>query len=107
MAKREVVEVIDDIDGKLLEEYETIQFSVDGRSYEFDTSAAHAEKFRADLQKYLSVSRPVRNRRRGTPVARNAGQTQVIREWALSNGYTVSDRGRIPAHIAEAFDAVH
>ena len=28
-----------------------------------------------------------------------------IREWARSNGYKVSDRGRIPAEVKAAFDA--
>lgn len=110
MAKREVVEVIDDIDGKVLEEYETVRFSVDGRTYEFDTSAKHADEFRASLQKYLDVSRPVaRNPRRGAVVgsSRSKAQTQAIREWANENGHTVSDRGRIPLHIVEAYEAAN
>jgi Lsr2 len=28
-----------------------------------------------------------------------------VREWARANGYTVSDRGRIPRPILEAFSA--
>ncbi|WP_314431798.1 histone-like nucleoid-structuring protein Lsr2, partial [Microbacterium lacticum] len=30
-----------------------------------------------------------------------------VREWAAQNGYTVSERGRIPASVLEAYDATH
>ena len=30
-------------------------------------------------------------------------QNQAIREWANNNGYEVSERGRIPSSIVEAF----
>ena len=36
MAKKEVIQVIDDLDGAALDEYETIEWSLDGKSYEFD-----------------------------------------------------------------------
>ena len=29
-----------------------------------------------------------------------------IREWASANGYTVSERGRVPASVLEAYDAL-
>jgi len=40
-------------------------------------------------------------RRRG----RGGLDTAAVREWARAHGYTVSDRGRIPRHIVEAFTA--
>jgi hypothetical protein len=42
-----------------------------------------------------------RTRRRG----RGARDTAAVREWARAHGYTVSDRGRIPRRILEAFTA--
>ena len=39
-------------------------------------------------------------RRRG-----GALDTAAVREWARAHGHTVSDRGRIPRHILEAFTA--
>jgi hypothetical protein len=42
-----------------------------------------------------------KTRRRG----RGALDTAAVREWARANGYTVSDRGRIPRPILEAFSA--
>ena len=32
-------------------------------------------------------------------------QTQAIREWARTNGHKIGDKGRIPAHILEAYNA--
>ena len=31
--------------------------------------------------------------------------TKAIREWARENGYDVSDRGRIPANVIDAYAA--
>lgn len=31
-------------------------------------------------------------------------RTQAIRTWARIAGYTVSDRGRIPSHIVDAYE---
>ena len=42
-----------------------------------------------------------KSRRRG----RGALDTAAVREWAHAQGYTVSDRGRVPRHIVEAFTA--
>ncbi|MEE3852858.1 Lsr2 family protein [Gordonia sp. LSe1-13] len=112
MAKKEIVQVIDDIDGKVLEDYETVRWSLDGKTYEFDTSAKHAAQFRDSLAKYISVSRVTstsRAAKRATPVpaGRSKEQTKAIREWANKNGYEVSDRGRIPLNVIEAFEAAH
>jgi hypothetical protein len=42
-----------------------------------------------------------KTRRRG----RGARDTAAVRAWARAHGYTVSDRGRIPRRILEAFTA--
>lgn len=34
-------------------------------------------------------------------------QTQAMRHWARENGWQVSERGRIPANVREAFEAAH
>jgi Lsr2 len=36
---------------------------------------------------------------------RGARDTAAVREWARAHGYTVSDRGRIPGRVLEAFTA--
>ena len=110
MAKQTVVQVVDDLDGKPLKDAVTVRFGIDGKSYEFDTSAAHAKEFYKTLDKYVEVSR----RATGTRATKSAAetkrpkeQTAAIRQWAIRNGYEVSDRGRIPTEIIEAFEAAH
>ena len=116
MAKKQIVQFIDDIDGKVLEEFETVRWSLDGKQYEFDTSPKHAQQFRDSLTKYVEASRAVSGNRGGRRAAaaspgtggtRSKEQTQAIRDWANSNGFEVSDRGRIPINVVEAFEAAH
>ena len=33
--------------------------------------------------------------------------TAELRTWARDNGYAVSDRGRVAASVAQAYDAAH
>ncbi|WP_026918405.1 histone-like nucleoid-structuring protein Lsr2 [Gordonia shandongensis] len=110
MAKKTVIQIVDDIDGAELDTYETVRWSLDGKNYEFDTSPEHAEEFRDHVAKYVAVSRTVAGRagssRRGA-AGRGGPDTRVVREWAIANGYSVSDRGRIPADIVAAYQAAH
>jgi len=84
------------------------RFGVDGASYEIALSAERAAALREDVATWVSHARRTGGR---THTARGAGrpqrsesrtstdrkQTAAVRDWARSNGYTVSDRGRIPA----------
>ncbi|MFT3900662.1 MAG: Lsr2 family protein [Gordonia sp. (in: high G+C Gram-positive bacteria)] len=106
MARKAIIQVFDDLDGQQLDEHETVRFSIDGKSYEFDTSPRNAAAFRDSLDRYIKAARPVRSGRRHGG-GRGKQETQRIRDWANSNGYSVSDRGRIPGHIVEAFDAAN
>ncbi|GAC66526.1 histone-like nucleoid-structuring protein Lsr2 [Gordonia soli] len=111
MARKEIVQVIDDIDGKVLDEFETVKWSLDGKTYEFDTSSKHAQQFRDSLSKYVEVSRATSRSPKRVTVTNGAGrskdQTQAIRQWAQKNGHDVSDRGRIPRAVIEAFEEAH
>ena len=55
MAKTVIVKLTDDIDGGDADE--TIQFALDGRSYEVDLSAANASKLRDALKPYMEKGR--------------------------------------------------
>ncbi|MFT4397903.1 histone-like nucleoid-structuring protein Lsr2 [Gordonia lacunae] len=110
MARQTVVKFVDDVDGKELDEAVTLTFGVDGKEYEFDTSPAHAEQFRASLAKYLEASRRAgiaRGSKSPAESRRPAAQSRAIRHWAQANGYEIGDRGRIPVEIVEAFEAAH
>ena len=111
MAKKVTVTLVDDFDGDGAAD-ETVEFGLDGVSYEIDLSSKNAKKLRDDLKLWVEKGRRVGGRRRG---GRSAGtgrrasidreQSAAIREWARRNGHNVSTRGRIPADVIDAFHA--
>jgi len=117
MARRIVHQLVDDIDGSVLEvgEGETVHFSLNGASYEIDLNAAHVEELRKAFEPYISAGRRAGSSgssgsARGSAArkrpARNP-EVAAIRAWANSNGYSLSERGRIPAPVVEAYNAAH
>ena len=111
MAKKVTVTLVDDFDGDGPAD-ETVEFALDGVSYEIDLSAKNAKKLREDLKQWIDAGRRVGGRRRGRSCGSGRGrgsidreQSAAIREWARRSGHKVSTRGRIPAEIIEAFHA--
>ena len=112
MAKKVTVTLVDDFDGEGPAD-ETVEFSIDGVSYEIDLSARNAKKIREDFKQWIDAGRRVGGRRRGRPggspgrgrASIDREQSAAIREWARRNGHKVSTRGRIPAEIIEAVHA--
>lgn len=114
MAKKQIVQLIDDLDGAVLESGDgvTIQFALDGRSYEIDLSHANAEKLRGAFKPFIDAATltspaPRSARSRSSRSASTTEDLNVVREWARANGHTVSDRGRVPAAVLEAYRAAH
>ncbi|WP_067354809.1 histone-like nucleoid-structuring protein Lsr2 [Microbacterium hydrocarbonoxydans] len=114
MARRIVHQLVDDIDGSVLEvgEGETVHFSLNGTSYEIDLNAEHAEEMRKAFEPYISAGRRAGSAgavRASAPRKRPGRNPEVaaIRAWANDNGYTLSERGRIPAPVVEAYNAAH
>ncbi|NGN91635.1 Lsr2 family protein [Nocardioides sp. KC13] len=108
MAKKVQIILEDDIDGS--EAAETVSFALDGTNYEIDLSEANAAKLRDSLALFIGHAQKITGRRGGgaKKAAASGGSTpKVMREWAKANGYTVPDRGRIPAEVREAFEAAH
>ncbi len=111
MAQKVQVVLVDDVDGGSADE--TVSFSLDGVAYEIDLTSDNAAKLRDSLAPWVGHARRVGGRSRGTSGPRraggggrsSAGKNTEIREWARANGYSVSDRGRIPAEVKAAFDA--
>jgi hypothetical protein len=111
MAKQTITVLTDDLDGTDADQ--TVEFGLDGVKYTIDLSEKNAGKLRKTLEPYLAVASRVRAgvngripaRHVAAPARANRDQNQAIREWATKNGYEVSERGRIPASIVEAFHA--
>ena len=119
MARRIVHQLVDDLDGTVLEvgEGETMHFSLDGVAYEIDLTEDNAAAFRAALAPYRDAARSTSGARAtasrggsaGARQQRRGGQRDFapIRKWAKDNGYQISDRGRVPASVIDAYEAAH
>ncbi len=119
MAKVERVEITDDLDGKVIEadDVNRVEFEVkiSGRRavrYGLDLRTSNVEKFERDITKYASKAEKLATAGRGgsgagTSSASSRERTRGIREWAVENGFEVSERGRISVDVIEAFDAAH
>lgn len=111
MARKVQVILTDDLDGNAADE--TVTFALDGTSYEIDLSAKNSKALRDAFAVYVGHARRVaRGRRSGaaagrSPATTDRAQTQAIRDWARRNGHQVSDRGRIPSAVLEAFNSAH
>lgn len=109
MAQKVLVSLVDDLDGS--EADETVEFGLDGISYQIDLSAKNAESLRETLASYVDHARRSGGRKRppragggtGRTAAVDREQNQAIRAWARKNGFAVSDRGRIPTEVVDAF----
>ena len=111
MAKQTTVTLVDDLDGS--EADEQIEFSVDGKSYEIDLSKANSQRLRDALAPFISAARRTGGRRSSgssSPPSRPAADrehNQAIREWAKGQGMKISERGRIPSDVLEAYRTAH
>jgi hypothetical protein len=106
MAREVETKLIDDLDGGPAAE--SVNFALDGRSYEIDLSAKNATKLRNALAPYVEAGSRVRPEPR-TRGARQASastrnpENQEIRAWALRKGMDVASRGRISEEVIEAY----
>ena len=115
MARKVVVELVDDIDETVFgEDGESIRYGLDGVEYQIDLKDEHATEFRQVLEYYIAHSTRVGGRKHRsdrpanlTTAKRPRSETQKIRAWAIEQGYELSSRGRIPAEIEDAFHAAH
>ena len=116
MARKVQVILSDDLDENVAAD-ETVSFSLDGTSYEIDLSEKNAQELRDAFSRYVQAARKVgrgSGRASGGGRSRATGggrmdreQAGAIRDWARKNGHAVSDRGRIPASVVEAYEAAH
>jgi hypothetical protein len=111
MAQKVTVTLVDDLDGSVAEE--TVEFGLDGASYIIDLSSDNAGRLREALEEYVDHARRAGGRRRAPgrqlagraarPASADREQNQAIRDWARKQGMKVSDRGRIPAEVLDAY----
>ncbi len=111
MAQKVTVLLLDDIDQT--EAAETVSFGLDGTNYEIDLNSVNAGALREALAVFVAHARKAeggagtRRRRNGAAAPAGGPSAKDVRAWARSVGYDVTERGRVPAHIREAYDAAH
>jgi hypothetical protein len=115
MAERTIVTLVDDLTGEEAENISTVEFALDGVTYELDLTDDNSTKLHDVLSPYANAGRKIGGRRRsgprpGRPIKGtgraadyNRETLKSIREWAKENGYNVSDRGRLPTEVLQAW----
>jgi hypothetical protein len=105
MAQRVITTLVDDVDGG--EATETVTFALDGQGYEIDVNEGNADLLRSGLAHWIGSARRQVVAGGRKPARTDPAQIQAIRAWALEQGLPVSNRGRIPASVKDAFQAAH
>lgn len=110
MAKKVLVEYIDDID-KTTPAVETMHFSLDGAEYEIDVNEKNAARLRADVEEWTRSARRSGGRRHvsapgaaATKSPKNPGFYTLVREWARKEGIPVNNRGRLSDEVITAYN---
>ncbi|MCA1821355.1 MAG: Lsr2 family protein [Pseudonocardia sp.] len=116
MAQKTIVTLVDDLTGEEAENISTVEFALDGVTYQLDLTDENSTKLHAALSLYANAGRKIGGRRRSGPrpdrAIKSAGRAadynretlKSIREWAKKNGHNVSDRGRLPAKVLQAWE---
>lgn len=103
MAMRQIL--ADDITG-VEGDVETVTFTFEGTSYSIDLGPDNRARLAEALAPFIGHARRGSNSHKAPgkrPV--RSGNAAVIRMWARENGYSVPERGRIPADIHAAYAA--
>jgi hypothetical protein len=105
LAQKITVALEDDLDGGPADE--TVRFGLGGTEYEIDLSTKNAAAFRGQLAPFIEHARRAGRgqRHRAGRTASSRERSADIRAWAKDQGIGVSERGRIPASVAERYAA--
>ena len=105
MAQKVTVTLEDDLTGGPAKQ--TVRFALEGTGYEIDLNAKNAAAFGKQLAPYIEHARKAGRAqpRRGGRTTSGRQRSGDIRAWAKEHGLAVSERGRIPASVAEQYHA--
>jgi hypothetical protein len=110
MAKTTIVQVSDDLDGSA--NASEVRFAFEGTEYTIDLSGKNRKSLEKALRPYIEAGTKVSGRgSRTSHSARSnrSGDSSVdlaaVRLWAKQNGHQVSDRGRLPKTVLDAYAA--
>lgn len=108
MARKVQMILLDDIDGG--EAKRTATFALDGKAYEIDLNEENLDKLSEAMAPFIAKARRSSTgagRRPASRASSTGGDASAVRTWAREHGYDVSDRGRVPKEIRDAYDQSH
>jgi hypothetical protein len=82
-----------------------VRFAAGGTGYEIDLNKKNARALRKQLAPFVEHARRAGRGQRRPRGSSRRQRTSDIRAWANERGIAVSGRGRIPARVAEQYDA--
>lgn len=89
----------------------TRTITLDGRAVEIDLCGKDGKALDKVAARYVPVSRKVSSSRRSATTGRRTVSDRQhsgdVRSWARTQGFEVSDRGRISADLERQYDASH
>ncbi|KQR25778.1 histone-like nucleoid-structuring protein Lsr2 [Microbacterium sp. Leaf151] len=101
MATRTYTSITDDIDGS--EDASPVTFAFDGTSYSIDLSARNRKKLEDALALFIEHGTRDGTSGKRTPKGSPTWNREELKAWAKENGHKVSDRGRVPQAIVDAY----
>ena len=111
VTKAIVAHLVDDREGGGATE--TVDFSYRGVRYQVDLTAADAKAMDQALAPYVGVARRVdptprpAPRRTAARVPNDAPAARDVRAWAVAEGITISERGRVSAEVVRRYQEAH
>jgi nucleoid-associated protein Lsr2 len=111
MARQIIENITDDIDGSA--DAQPVKFSYAGTDYTLDLGKKNRAALEKALKPYIQAGTKVSKRATGSKTRGNTRRRSgsngtdlaAVRAWAAENGYQVSNRGRIPGAVLEAYQA--
>ncbi|MFT7022389.1 MAG: hypothetical protein ACJA07_001473 [Rhodococcus sp. (in: high G+C Gram-positive bacteria)] len=105
MAEILTTQTVDDLDRS--SPAESIRFSYGRDHFVIDLGPHNAARIEADFQQWIQYSRPIRPPHNGRSKSKLSRDPSRIRAWAKAHGLEVSDKGRIPLEVVEAYRQRH
>jgi hypothetical protein len=109
--KKQVLEISCDVCGRPLDNSSLKSeraFTIDGVPYQIDLCPDHSEEFATAIAPFVAnarrVSKPRTNKSSGLRSPRRASDLKSVRAWASDNGFSVSERGRLPGEVIAAYN---
>ncbi|HEY3411375.1 MAG TPA: Lsr2 family protein [Propionicimonas sp.] len=105
MARTYVAVIKDDLTGEVvdLKDAESIEFSVNGKSFTIDLGKKNAAEFHKALDKYIAAATKVGGAKARKPSRGSTADLAAIRAWGKANGFKVSERGRVSSELKDAY----